>query len=193
MAEAEQLKEWLAKIVAKDGDAFRALYDASSPKLYGFALRIVTKRELAEEVLQESFISIWNNADTYRPSLSPPMAWISTIVRNKAYDALRRNFHAAETDSGAATAEIVEALESKEPTPMEAMHTIDQSKALAASIVRLDGLHRQIIALAFFNDLSHSEIAQHMKLPIGTVKTWIRRDLNLMRVFLESKKISINI
>lgn len=192
MAEAEQLKEWLAKIAMKDSDAFRALYDASSPKLYGFALRIVIKRELAEEVLQESFINIWNNAATYRPKLSPAMAWITTIVRNKAYDTLRRNYHAAEADSGCATPEIVDALESQEPTPIEVLHAADHSKALGTCIGRLDGLHRQIIALAYFNDQSHSEIAQHMKLPIGTVKTWIRRDLNAMRAFLQSKKISIN-
>lgn len=192
MAEAEQLKEWLAKIAMKDSDAFRALYDASSPKLYGFALRIVIKRELAEEVLQESFINIWNNAATYRPGLSSPMVWITTIVRNKAYDALRRNYHAAEADAGGAAPEVVDALESPGPTPLEVLHSVDHSKALMTCIGRLDGLHRQIIALAFFNDLSHSEIAQHMKLPIGTVKTWIRRDLNTMRVFLQSRKISIN-
>ena len=99
MLEPEQLKTWLVKVARKDAAAFRALYDATSPKLFGFALRILHKRELAEEVLQESFVSIWNNAATYQSSLAAPMTWMSTIVRNKAFDALRKHYpHRRETD-----------------------------------------------------------------------------------------------
>ena len=70
--------------------AFRSLYEATSPKLFGFVLRILQQRELAEEVLQDSFVSIWNNAATYQASLASPMTWMISIVRNRALDLLRK-------------------------------------------------------------------------------------------------------
>ena len=84
-----QMHIWLMAVARQDGQAFRALYEASSPKLFGFVLRILQKRELAEEVLQESFVSIWNNSSSYQSSLAAPMTWMTTIVRNRAFDLLR--------------------------------------------------------------------------------------------------------
>lgn len=184
MLEPEQLKTWLVKVARKDAEAFRALYDASSPKLFGFALRILHKRELAEEVLQESFVSIWNNAATYQSSLAAPMTWMSTIVRNKAFDALRKTDQALEIDDESFDPAVMAALESSDPTPIEALQLSDQSKALARCFARLEGLHRQAIALAFFHDLSHGEVAAQMKLPIGTIKTWVRRGLARLKICL---------
>ena len=184
MLEPEQLKTWLVKVARKDAAAFRALYDATSPKLFGFALRILHKRELAEEVLQESFVSIWNNAGTYQSSLAAPMTWMSTIVRNKAFDALRKTELVVEIDDASFDPAVMEALESSDPTPIEALQLSDQSKALARCFARLEGLHRQAIALAFFHDLSHGEVAEQMKLPIGTVKTWVRRGLARLKICL---------
>ncbi|RBA23027.1 sigma-70 family RNA polymerase sigma factor [Herminiimonas fonticola] len=184
MLEPEQLKTWLVKVARKDAEAFRALYDASSPKLFGFALRILHKRELAEEVLQESFVSIWNNAGTYQASLAAPMTWMSTIVRNKAFDALRKTDQIVEIDDDSFDPAVMAALESSDPTPIEALQLSDQSKALARCFARLESLHRQAIALAFFHDLSHSEVAEQMKLPIGTIKTWVRRGLARLKICL---------
>jgi RNA polymerase sigma-70 factor (ECF subfamily) len=173
----EQLKIWLAAVVRKDALAFRALYDATSPKLFGFALRILVKREWAEEVLQESFINIWNNADSYQASLAAPMTWITTIVRNKAFDFLRRTDSAVEIDADTFDKEVMNAMESAAATPLEALQLSGDAKALADCLARLEGLHRQAIALSFYHDLSHSEVAAQMQLPIGTVKSWIRRGL----------------
>jgi RNA polymerase sigma factor (sigma-70 family) len=184
MLEAEQLKTWLAKIARQDADAFRALYDATSPKLFGFALRILTKRELAEEILQESYVSVWNNAGSYQPGLAAPMTWLTTIVRNKAFDTLRKTDRFVEIDSDLFDSAVMDALESMEPTPIDALQLSDESKALARCFARLEGLHRQAIALAFFHDLSHGEVADQMRLPIGTVKTWVRRGLARLRLCL---------
>ncbi|HWW06200.1 RNA polymerase sigma factor [Collimonas sp.] len=173
----EQLKIWLAAVVRKDPLAFRALYDATGPKLFGFALRILVKREWAEEVLQESFINIWNNADSYQASLAAPMTWITTIVRNKAFDFLRRTDNAVEIDADTFDKEVMDAMESTAATPLEALQLSGDAKALAACLARLEAMHRQAIALAFYHDLSHSEVAAQMQLPIGTVKSWIRRGL----------------
>ena len=180
----QQLKTWLADVARKDAGAFRSLYDATSSKLFGFALRILVKRESAEEVLQESFFSIWNNAGSYQASLAAPMTWMTTIVRNKAFDMLRRVDHTVEIDADTFDKDVMDALESADPTPINALQLSQDSKALAGCFSRLEGLHRQAIAMAFYHDLSHSEVAQQMHLPIGTVKTWIRRGLERLRVCL---------
>lgn len=182
--DTRQLKTWLAATARKDGDAFRQLYDATSSKLFGFALRILVKRELAEEVMQESFVSIWNNAASYQAGLAAPMTWMTTIVRNKAFDTLRRIDGAVEIDADNFDKEVMDALESVDPTPIEALQISDESKALARCFAKLESLHRQAIALAFYHDLSHSEVAEQLALPIGTVKTWVRRGLEKLRLCL---------
>ena len=180
----QQLKTWLAAVAKKDTQAFRLLYDAASPKLFGFVLRILIKRELAEEVLQEAFVGIWNNAASYQPHLAAPMTWMTTIVRNKAFDLLRKVDNTVEIDNDNFDKEVMEALESQDPTPIESLQLTDDAKALARCFARLEGLHRQAIALAFYHDLSHSEVAEQLKQPLGTIKTWIRRGLDRLRLCL---------
>lgn len=182
--DSQQLKIWLAAIVNKDAQAFRLLYDATSPKLFGFVLRILIKREWAEEVLQESFVNIWNSAASYQPHLAAPMTWMTAVVRNKAFDMLRRLDDVVEIDTDTFDKDVMAALESPDPTPIEALRLTEDAKALARCFARLDGLHRQAIALAFYHDMSHGEVAEQLKLPIGTVKTWIRRGLERLRLCL---------
>ena len=177
----QQLRNWLAATARKDGTAFRALYDATSPKLFGFVLRILNKRELAEDVIQESFVSIWNNAAGYDPALAAPMTWMTTIVRNKAFDALRRQDGAVELDADHFDKDVMNALESNDLTPLEALQLSADAKALAHCMSRLENLHRQAIALAYFHDLSHSEVATQLRQPLGTIKTWVRRSLERLR------------
>ena len=184
----QQLKIWLMAAGKRDAAAFRALYDASSSKLFGFALRILHKRELAEEVLQESFVAIWNNAATYQSHLAAPMTWMATIVRNKAFDHLRRSDAVVEIDAQQFDGEVMNALQDPQATPIEALQMSGDAKALAWCMSALEGAHRQVVALAYFHDLSHSEVAAQMKLPIGTVKTWIRRSLDKLRVCLARRE-----
>lgn len=183
-SDPQQLKAWLMAAAKRDATAFRALYDATSSKLFGFALRILHKRELAEEVLQESFVAIWNNAANYQSHLAAPMTWMATIVRNKAFDHLRRTDAAVEIDAEQFDSEVMNALQDPQRTPIEALQLSGDAKALAWCMSALEGAHRQVVALAYYHDLSHSEVANQMKLPIGTVKTWIRRSLEKLRVCL---------
>lgn len=169
----EQLRTWLAAAGQQDAIAFRALYNAAAPKLFGFALRILRKRELAEEALQEGFVSIWHAAPNYQAGLAAPLTWMAAIVRNKALDILRRTDDAVELDH--------DLLRDDACTPAEASEMSSDARALADCMSGLEGLHRQAIGLAFFHDLSHSEVAQRMALPVGTVKTWIRRGLEKLK------------
>ncbi len=185
---------WLVAVARQDASAFRSLYEATSPKLFGFVLRILQKRELAEEVLQESFINIWNNASSYQSSLAAPMTWMTTIVRNRAFDLLRKlsngQQHDVEIDAEYFDSDIMSALESGEATPLQALELSQDAAALASCMSRLEALHRQAMALAFYHDLSHSEVAEQMKLPMGTVKTWIRRGLDKLRTCLVRRELA---
>ena len=184
----QQLRSLLLGAARRDATAFRALYDATSSKLFGFALRILVKRELAEEVLQESFVAIWNNAGSYQSQLAAPMTWMATIVRNKAFDLLRRSDVTTEIDAEQFDSEVMNALQDPAATPIEALQMSSDAKALAHCMSALEGLHRQAIGLAFFHDLSHSEVAQQLALPIGTVKTWIRRGLERLKTCLQKRE-----
>jgi RNA polymerase sigma-70 factor (ECF subfamily) len=184
----QQLRTWLAAAAARDAKAFRSLYDATSPKLFGYALRILHKRELAEEVLQESFVSIWNSARSYQSQLAAPMTWMAAIVRNKALDALRRTDGTLEINVETFDSSILNALHDPGATPIEALQISSDARALAYCMSMLEGLHRQVIGMAFYHDLSHSEVAQQMAIPIGTVKTWIRRSLERLKTCLAKEE-----
>ena len=192
--DAGQMHIWLVAVARQDASAFRALYEATSPKLFGFVLRILQKRELAEEVLQESFVNIWNNASSYQSSLAAPMTWMTTIVRNRAFDLLRKlsngQQHNIEIDAEYFDADVMNALESGEATPLQALELSQDAAALASCMSRLEAMHRQAMALAFYHDLSHSEVAEQMNLPMGTVKTWIRRGLDKLRTCLVRRELA---
>jgi RNA polymerase sigma factor (sigma-70 family) len=172
-----QLRGWLQAAARDDRAAFRSLYDASSPRLYGLALRILGRRELAEEVLQDSFVAIWHSACSYEGALSAPMTWMTTIVRNKAFDLLRRTRHDIEIDGEPFDAAVLEALRDPQATPIESLQMSSDAKALASCMSALEERHRKVIGMAFFHDLSYTDVARQLVLPVGTVKTWIRRSL----------------
>lgn len=186
--DSQQLKIWLSAVAKRDASALRALYDATSAKLFGFAMRILNKKELAEEALQESFVAIWNNAGSYQSHLAAPMTWMATIARNKAFDILRRTDDVVEIDAEQFDIEVMNSLKDMQATPIETLQMSDDAKALAYCMSMLDGVHRQVVALAFYHDLSHSEVARQMALPIGTVKSWIRRSLERLSACLAQRE-----
>jgi RNA polymerase sigma factor (sigma-70 family) len=180
------LNRWIRGAALKDAQAFRQLYDASSPRLYGLALRILRRRELAEEALQESFVSIWHHCRDYQEGLAAPMTWMSTIVRNKAFDVLRR--HRQEAANGLDEFDE-EVLATPDPAanPAEALELSSDARALATCMAALEETHRHAVGLAFFHDLSHSDVARELALPLGTVKTWIRRSLARLHTCLAGR------
>ena len=174
-ADPAQLRAWLHGAAHRDRMAFRSLYEASSPRLYGLALRILGRRELAEEVVQESFVAIWHHASEYESALSAPMTWMTTIVRNRAFDLLRRTRNDADTDTIDHAA--LESLADVSLSPADKLQMSSEAQALADCMGTLEEKHREVVGMAFFHDLSHSDVAQKLALPLGTVKTWIRRSL----------------
>lgn len=173
-----------------DAKAFKDLYESSAPKLFSFILRILQNRELAEEVLQESFVNIWNNAASYQSSLASPMTWMTTIVRNRTFDLLRKLNNGQHLQVSYETDEfennLWQTMESPDANPEQALGLSQDAASLARCMTKLEGLHRQAMSLAYFHDLSHSEVADQMQLPIGTVKTWIRRGLEKLRLCLNT-------
>ena len=169
---------WLAALLARcalrEQAAFAELYRATAPKLFGVAVRILRRQDWAEDVLQECYVSIWHHAADYAVARSAPLTWMTSIVRNRCLDWLRRPY----PESGGDEYDIAAAAWHDEgPGPLERLLAAAEASALARCMEELESRQRQSIALAFFHGFSHSELAAHMRQPLGTVKTWVRRGL----------------
>jgi len=166
----------LRAVATGDRRALRALYDREAPRMIGIAQRIVRRRELAEEAVQEAFIRIWNRASDYDPSLGSPRAWMYTIVRRLALNMVRdgRREDLVDDDALAALADAGAPHD-------EALARLADGSALRRCLERLDSKRRDSLVLAYVGGLSHGEIAGRLGIPLGTVKAWIRRSLLALR------------
>jgi len=177
---ADPLVALLGACARGDRTAVEKLYRQTSAKLFGVALRIVRQEDLAEEVLQDCYIRIWNRASDYREGLAAPMTWMASIVRNRSLDFLRRpNPEVIDVDG-----ELIEGVASHAPGPLAALEQSRDGSALARCLAELEAKQRQAILLAFRDGLSHSELAAHLRQPLGTVKTWVRRGLARLKTCL---------
>jgi RNA polymerase sigma-70 factor, ECF subfamily len=175
---AQQLAGLLAQATLKNQRAFEELYRLTSPKLYGVVLRILRRQDWAEEVLQECYVNIWNHAGDYAAAKSAPLTWMTSIARNRCLDWLRR----PRTETTGEEYEIaIEAWQDDSAGPLDQLMAVSDAAALGRCLQQLEAKQRQSIMLAFFNGLSHSELASHMKQPLGTVKTWVRRGLERLK------------
>jgi RNA polymerase sigma factor (sigma-70 family) len=161
--------------------ALRELYDLTSSRLYGVALRVVNHRDWAEDVLQEAYLNIWHIAVNYRAALSPPLAWMGVIVRSRALDFLRRRASQRADSALELYAEFSDAVPGDADDPLAASEASEQAWALHECLRKLEARQREVLSLAYLRDLSHGELAEQLKLPLGTVKTWIRRGIEQLR------------
>jgi len=182
---SSDLQQLLARVALGDRTAFRRLYDATAPSLFGVALRIVKQRDRAEEVLQDAFVNAWNRAAGYQAALSQPMTWLTAIVRNRALDELRsarQNADSMDDQEG----EGVAAIEDTQPGPLGLLEQAADALAIRDCLDAIEGSQRQCLALVYYHGYSHSEVAAHVGSPIGSVKVWLRRGLDKLKRCLES-------
>jgi RNA polymerase sigma-70 factor, ECF subfamily len=191
MSSPPTLQELLAATARGDHDAFAQVHERTHAHLLGVALRILGRHACAEDALQEAFVSIWRNAGTYRPNVNgqdiQPMTWLITIVRNKALDSLRSRSRRGETEldeqahdeHGGAAA----------PSALDLFGAATEALSLHACLGALDGTHRQSLALAYLQGLTHSEVASQMGAPLGSVKSWIRRGMDKLRDGLQAQGV----
>ena len=177
-----RLAHLLARTALSDQQAFAELYRLTSPHLYAVALRILRVSGPAEEVLQESYVNIWHHAGSYVAAKSQPLTWMTSIVRNRCLDQMRRR----EIDT--VTIDDEEqgmTLADDRPSPIDMLLSSADALAVRSCVERLEAGQKQAIALAFYQGLSHSELASHLRQPLGTVKSWVRRGLERLKACLD--------
>ena len=177
----------LQRIAARDTAALTELYDRHSRLLFGLILRIVRDRGEAEEILQEAFVRVWARTDMYDAQIGGPLPWIVRVARNCAIDRLRARRVRATVD---ATAIDLPAIEAAAPatgiqSPEAAVLFAERRRTLTDALAGLPAEQRQLIEAAFFEGYTHSELAQRLGLPLGTVKTRIRIGMIAIRKRLE--------
>lgn len=181
------LQKDLARVALGDRAAFERVYQATSAHLFGVALRILGRREAAEDVLQEAFVSVWHHAGSYQAASSQPMTWLISIVRNRALDVVRSAAvrHEAPMPTGDDGEEIE--LQDERPGALALLMEGAEALAIRGCMEALDAVHRQSLALAYYHGMSHSEVAAHLQAPLGSVKAWVRRGLERLKKCLEAR------
>jgi RNA polymerase sigma factor (sigma-70 family) len=182
-ADDQDLQDLIVRIVNQDQVAFSALFQAMSPRVNSLALRITDSFQLAEEVAEDTFFQIWRQAPRFDPLRGTAKAWILTIARSRALDARRciPPFDALpELDHDS----VGNQDGFSRDDPPDLLSTVEQNQLLHRALETLEPLPRQLIALSFFRGLSHEEIADHAELPLGTVKSQIRRAVIHLRAIL---------
>lgn len=181
LSPAEQdLGKLLQQVAAGDSHAVAELYDATSTVVFGLALRILQTRDAAEDVVVEVYSQVWTQAAAYDSQRGTPLAWILTMTRSRALDALRsRNRTRAEEPM-----EAVGDFPAETPNPEERSVALQRHRFVKHALDNLTTAQRQVIELAYFAGLSHSEIAVRLGQPLGTVKTRVRLGMLRLRELL---------
>jgi len=184
----EDLAALLPRVALSDRAAFEQVYRATCAHLLGVAFRILNNRERAEEVLQEAFVNVWHSAAGFNASVAGPMTWLINIVRNKAIDALR----AGKTERVSTIALDDEVLAVAADEAQQPQELLDQSLTklrITGCMGELGASQRQALALAYYRGMVHTEIAQALRAPLGTVKAWVRRGLDKLKACLEAAEV----
>jgi RNA polymerase sigma-70 factor (ECF subfamily) len=179
-----RLAELLARTALADQAAFAELYRLTSARLFGVALRMLRDPAAAEETLQDAYVSLWHHAGTYDAAKSQPLTWMTRVVRNRCLDRLRRREVDTVTLAGADDEGDLD-VPAPGPTPVDLLLAGADAQSVRGCVDALEGAQKQAIALAFFQGLSHAELAAALREPLGTVKSWVRRGLERLKHCLE--------
>jgi len=171
----------IREIAAGNEGALRHLYDLTAPKLFGIILRIQRDRSLAEDLLQDVYLKIWQAAASYAPETGAPLPWLCAIARNRAIDAVRRR-----GEVQGPVSEDGEDWVERLVDPRDSEGAILGREALLACLGRLDPTQRDCVVLAYCEGLSREELAQRYDRPVNTIKTWLHRTLASLKGCLEA-------
>lgn len=171
------LAQLLAATARGDKRAFEDLYQATSPKLYALAISVLRNSDHAQEVLQEAYINIWRSAATYNISKGSVQTWLNVIVRHRCIDRIRNAPAPIEELSLLDWSNI----ESIDPSPFQLVQADADAAELSRCMQGLGAPQKRALRLAFFHGLTHRELADKLKLPLGSVKSQVRRGLENLR------------
>ena len=186
---SDELAQLLGRVALHDRSAFEQVYKRTSEHLLGLAFGILGRRDRAEDVLQEAFMNVWHGAAQYSPAIAAPMTWLINIVRNKAIDKLRSG-----SGERARSVELDdEALAQHADAALQPQALLEDSLVrgkIDACMAGLVPAQRQALALAYYRGLVHSEIAETLGAPLGTVKAWVRRGSDKLRMCLQAAGVT---
>ncbi len=173
------LDDMLLGAAMRDRAAFEALYRRTSPTLFAICIKMLRDRSEAEDLLQDVYVTAWNQAATFNPELASAMTWLGTIARNRAIDRLRRRRTQPLDETS------VEEIVDESPTPAALAQLSQERQRLERCLQTLPDTQRKAVREAFFTGLSYPELAARMSVPLGTLKSWIRRSLMQLKICLE--------
>jgi RNA polymerase sigma factor (sigma-70 family) len=176
-----QLAAAIARVAAGDRDALHLVYAATSAKLFGVCLRILNDRSEAEDVLQEVYLTVWRKAARFDESVASPITWLVAIARNRAIDRVRARAVSHASLPIEAASDVADAA----PSAIERLETEDEHARLNHCLEELEERQRSAIRSAFLDGLTYDELARRSDVPLGTMKSWIRRGLLKLRACLE--------
>ena len=176
-----ELVAMLSAVAGGDQRAFSALYQHTAPRLFAVAVQLLRRPELANEMVQDAFVTVWVRASDYNPALASPLVWLCAIVRNRALDQLRRPAVEVRWPEGDGDEDPLASVASDTPDPLALLISRRDHIALHSGLTALPSQYRQALALAYIEGLAHPEIAVRLQIPLGTAKTWVRRGLELLR------------
>jgi RNA polymerase sigma factor (sigma-70 family) len=184
-SDALQARTHLADILVRTGDedraAFRDLYALTSAKLFGIVYRICGDRQAAEDVLHDVYLTIWKRAGAYEPARASPITWLATIARNRAID-----WHRAQAVRRATPIEDAPPILDEAPLASETMLADEATHRLHGCLDGLESRQREAIRTAFFDGVTYAELAERQRVPLGTMKSWVRRGLAKLKECLEA-------
>jgi RNA polymerase sigma-70 factor (ECF subfamily) len=180
-ADRSELVAALARVAGGDRAALQMVYQDTSAKLFGVCLRILNDRSEAEDVLQEVYLTVWRKAASFDPARASPITWLVAIARNRSIDRLRSAAGGRRMDPIDAADDV------RDPAPaaVELVEAAQQSSRLSLCLEQLESRQSSAIRAAFLDGNTYEELAERMKVPLGTMKSWIRRGLLKLRDCLE--------
>ena len=181
VSSSSELAEVVRRVGHGDRPAFEALYRATSAKLYGIIVRIVVSRSMADDLLQEVYVRVWQRAGEFDAGKASPITWLAAIARNRAIDEVRRRKPDVVYDEAEMAEAPVDA-----PHPLDARGHREELRALMACLNRLDVEKREIVLLAYYRGMSRDDLARRFTRPVPTIKTWLHRSLAQLKDCLSS-------